>query len=64
MDKNLLNQAETLVEVLLENAYQEYFKGMLKKYGVSSPFQIPKEKRAEFFKELKAGWAAEKAKQK
>ena len=39
MDKNLLNQAETLVEVLLENAYQEYFKtaNMVNNYTSLTP---------------------------
>lgn len=51
-----------LDNVLLENAYQDYFRKMLQKYGVKSPFQLDPATRKKFFNELKAGWAKEKAK--
>lgn len=49
---------ESLDIVLLENAYQDYFRELCKKHGVKSPFQIKDlNQRKKFFNELKAGWA-------
>lgn len=36
--------------------YKAYFDSMLKKYGVSSPAQLPKEKKREFFNAIDKGW--------
>jgi len=36
--------------------YKAYFDSMLKKYGVSSPAQLPKEKKREFFNAVDKGW--------
>ena len=51
------------VYLLEMNEYQKFFKKHLAAHGVKSPFQIKDpEERKEFFNSLKAGWAAEKAK--
>jgi hypothetical protein len=47
-----------LDQLLRENDYQVFFKAMLQKYGVKSPFQIKDPvKRKQFFNDVKAGWA-------
>lgn len=49
---------KTLDNIVLENAYQDYFRDICKKHGVKSPFQIKDPvQRKKFFEELKAGWA-------
>jgi len=55
--------AESLVEFKLsENDYREFFKSMLKKYGVKSPAQLPKDKKKTFFKAVSDGWKKKKGK--
>ena len=50
-----------MVELLLnENEYREYFQKMLKKWGVSSPGQLPDDKKKEFFNAVEKGWTKEK----
>lgn len=51
---------EYMDNLLTESAYQEYFQGMLKKYGVKSPMQLPPDKKKQFFADIKKGWAAQK----
>lgn len=47
--------------IILETTeYQEFFKSMLKKYGVKSPMQLKGETRKKFFRDVKAGWAKKK----
>jgi hypothetical protein len=62
---DLLNEIvdKSLDMILMETtAYQEFFKSMLKKYGVKSPMQLKGEQRKKFFNELKTGWAKQKNK--
>ena len=40
-----------------QKAYREFFKSLLAKYKVSSPFKLSKEDKAKFFSEVKEGWA-------
>lgn len=40
--------------------YQEYFKSMLKKFGVKSPNQLDPEQKKKFFQSVKKGWAKKK----
>ena len=42
--------------------YQDFFRGMLKKYEVGSPKRLPRAEQKKFWKELKSGWAEKKAK--
>lgn len=50
-----------LIEFMLgENEYKEYFKKMLKKWGVNSPAELPKDKRKQFFNAIEVGWKGEK----
>jgi len=50
------------ISVITENAYHDFFKGMLQKYGVKSPMQLPPDKRKLFFSDVKTGWAKQKGK--
>lgn len=43
-----------------ENAYQKYFKEMLKKEGVKSPAELSDEEKKAFFNKVDAGWKAKK----
>ena len=64
-NEKLLNEIvdKSLDMVVMETtAYQEFFKSMLKKYGVKSPMQLKGEQRKKFFNELKTGWAKQKIK--
>ena len=36
--------------------YQEYFDKLLKKWDVTSPADIPEDKKDDFFNEVDAGW--------
>jgi len=49
-----------LAESEKQKEYQEYFKKKLKKWGVSSPNEIPDDKKKEFFEEVDKGWTGEK----
>ena len=40
--------------------YQKFFRGALKKFGVSEPDKLPDEKKKEFYDYIDANWAADK----
>jgi len=40
--------------------YQEYFKGMLQKFGVKSPNELDGEKKKQFFAAVSKGWKGKK----
>jgi hypothetical protein len=40
--------------------YKAYFNGMLKKYGVKNPSQLPDDKKKDFFNAVDKGWKAKK----
>ena len=40
----------------LQKIYRSYFKDMLKAYGVKSPAKLSKEKKKEFFKNIRKYW--------
>lgn len=52
--------AEALKQFNESSEYQEFFKKMLKKYGVTSPDQLADDKKKEFFNKVDKGWKAEK----
>jgi hypothetical protein len=56
------NMVDSYIDLLTESAYQDFFKGMLKKYGVKSPTQLDPEKKKKFFAEVKKEWAKQKKK--
>jgi len=45
-----------------DKEYEAFFEKMLKKYGVSSPDELSKEKKKKFFKEIEDGWTKENPK--
>jgi hypothetical protein len=47
-------------EIPGEGGYQQFFRTMLDKYGVTSPQQLDPEKRKEFFAAIDAGWKGKK----
>lgn len=44
----------------LQKEYRAFFLGKMELYGVTSPAQLPKEKKSEFFTEIKQDWAKHK----
>jgi hypothetical protein len=51
--------AESL-KFLNESAYQDYFEGMMKKFGVTKPSELKGDKKKEFFNAVDKGWKGEK----
>lgn len=51
---------QTIEKLMTEHAYHDHFRKMLKSHGVSSPAQIPPEKRGAFFKAVSKTWKAKK----
>ncbi len=49
-----------IAEMRINEDYKAYFSSMLKKYGYSSPAQIPPDKKKEFFNAVSAGWKGKK----
>ena len=43
-----------------KDAYQTFFNGMLKKWGVDSPEDIPEDKKDDFFEAVDKGWESDK----
>ena len=43
-----------------KDEYQKFFRGALKKFGVSEPDKLPDEKKKEFYDYIDANWAADK----
>jgi hypothetical protein len=52
--------AEALKSFNEGEEYQEFFKKMLKKYGVTSPDQLSDDEKKDFFNKVDKGWKAEK----
>ena len=48
------------VKLLSEDAYKEFFKKMLNKFGVKTPSELSDEKKKEFFNAVDKGWKATK----
>lgn len=48
------------VKLLSEDAYKEFFKKMLSKYGVKTPSELDNAKKKEFFNAVDKGWKAKK----
>lgn len=44
----------------LQDAYQEFFRGKLEKYGVTSPAQLDDDQLRDFFNEISTDWSAQK----
>ncbi len=43
--------------------YKEFYKKMLKKFGVKSPAELDEKKKKEFFKAIQDGWTSEDEKE-
>ena len=62
----VVESAMDMVDVILDmdltegSEYQEYFKGMLQKFGVKSPSQLKGEKKKQFFAAVSKGWKGKK----
>jgi len=66
----LIESAMDMVDIILdmsekynireESGYQEYFKGMLQKFGVNSPNELEGEKKKQFFAAVSKGWKGKK----
>ena len=52
--------AESL-KFINESKYQDYFKGMMKKFGVTKPSELKGDKKKEFFDAVDKGWTTEKS---
>jgi len=39
-----------------KEAYQKFFNGMLKKFGVKSPAELEDDQKKKFYNEIDAGW--------
>lgn len=48
------------VKLLSEDAYKEFFKKMLNKYGVKTPSELSDDKKKAFFNAVDKGWKANK----
>ncbi|QQO90221.1 hypothetical protein pEaSNUABM5_00079 [Erwinia phage pEa_SNUABM_5] len=44
----------------LQEAYQDFFRGKLEQYGVTSPAQLEDDQLSKFFNEISTEWAAQK----
>ena len=68
-DRDLQKELEKLLKKLEEGAdkdvkgdkeaYQKFFQGMLKKFGVKSPSELSGDKEKEFYDAIDAGWKAD-----
>lgn len=45
-------------EIKAKSSYRTYFEGLLEKWKVDSPAQIPDDKKDDFFDEVDKGWDA------
>jgi hypothetical protein len=59
---NYINDEIVVEEKSLQDEYQEYFQGMLKKYNVSSPADLDEEEMKKFFNDVSDGWIKGKGK--
>lgn len=55
-EDEILDEQEVAPEIPGEGGYQQFFRTMLDKYGVTSPQQLDPAKRKEFFDAVDAGW--------
>ena len=46
----------------LQKEYQEYFRGLLKKYEISSPAELDEPEMKKFFNDVTSGWIKGKGK--
>jgi hypothetical protein len=53
---NYISNEIVVEEKSLQDEYQEYFQGMLKKYKVSSPAELGEEDMKKFFNDVSDGW--------
>lgn len=62
----VVEAAMDMVDIILDmnltegSGYQEYFKGMLQKFGVNSPNELQGEKKKQFFAAVSKGWKGKK----
>ena len=50
----------TVRQLIKEEDYREFFKGMLKKWKINSPAELSDEKKKEFFDKIDKEWKAKK----
>jgi hypothetical protein len=62
----VVEEAMDMVDIILDinikegSEYQEYFKGMLQKFGVKSPSELQGDKKKQFFAAVSKGWKGKK----
>lgn len=59
-DSDKKKKKKPLEELLKKDPYKDFFKKTLKKFGVSSPDELDKKKRKEFFDYVDKNWQADK----
>jgi len=60
-----MNKAQHVIQSLSEltakqKEYREFYKGVLKKFGVKSPAQLKGSKKKEFFDYIEKNWTKDK----
>lgn len=56
------NIIESFTLVLTEEDYQDFFRSMMKKWGIKSPNELDDEKKKEFFNDVSKEWKKKKNK--
>lgn len=54
------SMVKSIKKLLKEEDYREFFKGMLKKWNISSPAELSGDKKKEFFDQVDKNWKAKK----
>lgn len=63
LSSNLISASADLLKQGADDkeAYQKFFNGMLKKYGVRSPAELSGDKKKEFYNDIEKGWKHDEA---
>ena len=58
LSPNLIAASAGLLQQAADDkaAYQKFFNGMLKKYGVDSPNELSREKKKDFYSDVEKRW--------
>ena len=59
---SVLDKITMILEESDKVAYQNFFKGKLKEFGVDSPEELDEDERKKFFAEVKKEWSSKKKK--
>lgn len=57
---NIVKKIDKYLSEGKEEEYKKFFKKKLKEFGVSSPGELDKKKRKQFFNEIELEWKGEK----